>query len=316
MRWEALRAAPPCPERVSRTPSTPAGVRSFVHLQYQGYAKNASPWLISLHRSAVLRPLCGATGRVVHFMLLFCFISSVAFAQGRGQAPTTARAAAPVDFTGYWVSVVTEDWRWRMVTPARGDFAGVPLNVEGRKLGEAWDPAKDEAAGEQCKAYGAGGIMRIPGRLHITWEDDNTLRIDTDQGMQTRLFHFNTKAPETGERTWQGYSLANWERPPRGTGTPAPGLGAVRTGTQGRSLEVVTNQLRPGYLRKNGAPYGANAIVREFYDLSKERNGDTWFVVTTVVEDPTYLNEPFVTSTNFKKQADATGWNPVPCSAR
>jgi hypothetical protein len=256
---------------------------------------------------------------IARFLCVFvplCLCVS-AHAQGRGQqAPTTARAAAPVDFTGYWVSVVTEDWRWRMVTPARGDFAGVPLNAEGRKLGEAWDPAKDEAAGEQCKAYGAGGIMRVPGRLRISWQDDNTLKIETDQGTQTRLFHFDGKPPVQGEQTWQGYSVANWEKAPRGTGTPAPGLGAVRVGTQGRSIEVITTQLRPGYLRKNGAPYSANAVVREFYDLSKERNGDTWFVVTTVVEDATYLSEPFVTSTNFKKQADATGWSPAPCSAR
>jgi len=237
-------------------------------------------------------------------------------AQARGQAPATPRSGAPVDFTGYWVSVVTEDWRWRMVTPIRGDFASIPFNAEGRKVGDAWDPAKDEAAGEACRAYGAGGIMRRPTRLHITWQDDNTLKIETDEGTQTRLFHFDGKPPERAERTWQGYSVANWERPPRGVGTPAPGLGAVRQGQQGRSLEVVTTQLRPGYLRKNGAPYSANATVREFYDLSKERNGETWFVVTTVVEDPTYLTEPFVTSTNFKKQPDATGWSPTPCLAR
>jgi hypothetical protein len=250
--------------------------------------------------------------------LLACvsLIPGFVLGQGRGQPPASARAAAPVDFTGYWVSVVTEDWRWRMVTPIRGDFASIPFNAAGRKIGDGWDPAKDEAAGEQCRAYGAGGVMRIPGRLHITWEDDNTLRIDTDQGTQTRLFHFDGKPPERTERTWQGYSVANWERPVRGIGTPAPGLGAVRQGAQGRSLEVVTTNLRPGYLRKNGAPYSENAVVREFYDLSKERNGDTWFVVTTVVQDPTYLTEPFVTSTNFKKQADASGWKPVPCSAR
>jgi hypothetical protein len=249
-------------------------------------------------------------------LFLAFLVPTWALPQGRGQPPATGRAGAPVDFTGYWVSVVTEDWRWRMVTPARGDFASIPLNAEGRKLGDAWDPAKDEAAGEQCKGYGAGAIMRIPGRLHITWEDDNTLRIDTDQGKQSRLFHFGGQAPTGGERSWQGYSVANWERPPRGTGTPAPGLGAVRQGAQGRSMEVVTTNLRLGYLRKNGAPYSEKAVVREFFDLSKERNGDTWFVVTTIVEDPTYLNEPFVTSTNFKKQADATGWDPVPCSAR
>jgi hypothetical protein len=250
-------------------------------------------------------------------LLLSVFlVPAFANGQGRGQAPATGRAAAPVDFTGYWVSVITEDWRWRMVTPPRGDFASIPLNATGRKLGESWDPAKDEAAGEQCKAYGAGGIMRLPGRLRISWENDNTLRVETDQGTQARLFHFDASSPASKERTWQGHSIANWERPVRGTGTPAPGLGAVRQGTQGRTLEVVTNNLRPGYLRKNGAPYSENAVVREFYSLSKERNGDLWFVVTTVVEDPVFLAEPFVTSTNFKKQADGTGWNPVPCSAR
>src|ERR1700758_3886078 len=115
----------------------------------------------------------------------------VSFVQGGAQQPpATARGAAQVDFTGYWVSVVTEDWRWRMVTPARGDFAGVPLNATGRKLGEAWDPAKDEAAGEQCKAYGAAGLMRIPGRLHIFWQDDNTLKLETDAGSQTRILTF------------------------------------------------------------------------------------------------------------------------------
>jgi hypothetical protein len=255
--------------------------------------------------------------RRIFVLWIVLMVAGKAFGQGRGQAPPpTPRAAAPVDFTGYWVSVVSEDWRWRMVTPARGDFASIPLNAEGRRIGLTWDPAKDAASGEQCRAYGAGGIMRLPGRLHITWQDDNTLRIDSDEGTQTRLFHFDEKAAAPSERSWQGYSVANWEKPPRGTGTPAPGLGAVRQGQQGRALEVVTTQLRPGYLRKNGAPYSANAVVREFYDLFKEPRGDTWFIVTTVVEDPTYLTEPFVTSSNFKKQADAALFNPTPCSAR
>jgi hypothetical protein len=79
---------------------------------------------------------------------------------------------------------------------------------------------------------------------------------------------------------------------------------------------VVTTNLKPGYLRKNGVPYSARTVVREYFSLSRERNGDTWFVVTTIVEDPEYLTTPFVTSTNFKKQADAAGWNPTPCVAR
>jgi hypothetical protein len=240
---------------------------------------------------------------------------------GRGGPPAPPRApreAAPVDFTGYWVSVVTEDWRWRMVTPAKGDFAGVPLNAGARKLGLAWDPAKDEAEGNQCRAYGAPAIMRVPGRLHITWQDERTLKIDTDAGTQTRLLHFGGKPPEPAKPDWQGYSVAQWEQAVRGAGPPdfTPIALNPREGTRGRSLEVVTTQLRPGYLRKNGVPYSDKTVLKEYFDLSTERNGDTWFVVTTIVEDPEYLTTPFVTSTNFKKQPDATGWNPTPCVTR
>ena len=262
-------------------------------------------------------------GRASVILALAVLLASVGLAAqgpppGRaGGPPRSPRESAPVDFTGYWVSVVTEDWRWRMVTPAVGDFAGVPLNAAARKLGLEWDPAKDEAAGNGCRAYGAAGIMRMPGRLHITWQDDRTLRIDTDQGTQTRLLHFGGRAPANMEPTWQGYSIAQWEGITRGPGVPefAPVALNPREGTQGRSLEVVTTNLRPGYLRKNGVPYSARTTLREYFALSQERNGDTWFVVTTIVEDPEYLTTPFVTSTNFKKQADATGWDPTPCVA-
>ena len=242
---------------------------------------------------------------------------------GPPQAPKSAQASAPADFTGYWVSVVTEDWRWRMVTPIKGDFASIPLNEEGRRVGKAWDPDKDTAAGEQCKSYGAPAIMRVPGRVHISWADENTLKLETDAGTQTRLFHFppptslviGTPPYSTGG-SWQGLSLANWERPVRGSGFPGFGLGATREGAHGRALEVVTRQLRAGYLRKNGPPYSENTVLKEFYDLHQERNGDTWFTVTTIVEDPKYLTEPFVTSTDFKKIPEGAGWSPSVCVAK
>jgi hypothetical protein len=240
---------------------------------------------------------------------------------GRGgppPPPRTAREAAPVDFTGNWVSVVTEDWRWRMLTPARGDFASVPLNQAARKLGLAWDPAKDEADGNACKAYGAAAIMRTPTRLRISWENDTTLKIETDNGTQTRLLHFGGKPSPGAQPTWQGYSVAQWEGPVRGPGPPdfVPIALLPREGTRGRALEVVTTQMRAGYLRKNGVPYSANTVLKEYFDLSRERNGDTWFAVTTIVEDPEYLTTPFVTSTNFKKEADGSRWNPTPCTTR
>ena len=232
-------------------------------------------------------------------------------------APGSARALAKTDFTGYWVSLVTEDWLYRMVTPAKGDITNsVPVNAEGKKIAEAWDPAKDEAAGNQCKAYGAAGLMRVPGRLHIAWDDDNTLRIDTDAGMQTRLLHFAAASVQDGPRQWQGVSLAQWERPGETTGDWA-GLG-VGSGGPGpaNSMHVATTNLRPGYLRKNGVPYSGSTTLSEYFDIARHPDGDQYLIVTTVVQDPQYLTQPFTTSTHFKRQADGSGWNPSPCSAR
>jgi hypothetical protein len=233
--------------------------------------------------------------------------------QAQTAAPARGQAAAPVDLTGYWVSVVTEDWRWRMVTPLKGDAASIPINADARKIVDGWDPAKDEAAGLQCKAYGAPALLRVPGRLHITWQDSNTLKVETDAGTQTRLLHFGGQAPAHVEPSWQGYSAAHWQL---GEGGPG-GLGlATRAGTQGRTLEVVTTGLRPGYLRKNGVPYSDKTTLTEYFDRFSEPGGNEWFTVTTVVTDPTYLGSPFVTTTDFRKQPDASGWNPRPCAAR
>lgn len=234
-----------------------------------------------------------------------------------GGPPPTGRAGAQVDFTGYWVSVVSEDWRWRMITPPKGDYANIPVNAEAKRIADTWDPAKDEAAGEACRAYAAPAIMREPGRLHITWQDDNTLKMETDAGQQTRVFHFGGR-PTPGEMpSWQGYSVARWEaplRPVAGGGIPL-GLGP-RAGQNSRTLEVTTTQVRPGYLRKNGVPFGANVSVTEYYDLFKDPDGTDWFVVTTVVTDPQYLSTPWVTTSHFRKEPDASKWNPQPCKVR
>jgi hypothetical protein len=255
--------------------------------------------------------------RLASFLLAAPLVLLAQGPPGAPQAPRTGKAGARVDLTGYWVSVISEDWRWRMVTPLKGDFAGVPVNAQARKVGEAWDPSKDEAAGLQCKAYGAPALMRVPGRVHITWQDDDTLKIETDAGSQTRLLHFNAKSPQDAGRSWQGYSKAQWEQPVQGLAIPDGfPLFARRTANQGRSLEVATTNLNAGYLRKNGVPYSQDTVLNEYYDYHKEPNGDEWFTVTTVVRDPRYLTMPFITSSDFKRQRDASGWDPAACSAR
>jgi hypothetical protein len=251
-----------------------------------------------------------------HRLLLVASIVAATFvtparmhAQNRGAPPPppTAKAAAPIDLTGYWVSVINEDWRYRMVTPAKGDYRGVPITLEALKIVNAWDPRADEAAGNQCKSYGAAAVMRAPGRIHITWQDDNTLRLDTDAGTQTRLPESGRAPAPADKPTWQGHSVARWERP-AGRGNPA---GAVRAG----SLNVVTTNMRAGYLRKNGVPYSENARMTENFDLAPLPGNGQLLVVTTAVDDPRYLTQLFIVSSHFKKEADGSKWDPTPCSA-
>jgi hypothetical protein len=253
-------------------------------------------------------------------MLAMAATPALTFAQrgGRGPARPDGKAGAIQDLTGYWVSVVTEDYRWRMFTPLKGDAASVPINAEARKIVDAWDPAKDEAAGQQCRAYGAPAIMRVPGRLHITWQDDTTLKVETDAGTQTRIFHFGAQPPADGKPSWQGFSAARWEAPPPASPNVGGGLGGLmpRAGQTPRTLEVRTSQLLAGYLRKNGVPYSDSATVTEYYDQFTESNGQAWFTVTTIVNDPKYLAMPFVTTTDFKKEPDGSKWSPEPCTSR
>jgi len=231
--------------------------------------------------------------------------------RGRGGAPvvTTGRAQAPYDITGYWVALVTDDWRYRMLTPPKGNADYMPVNAEARRVMGTWDPARDEASGEACRAYGAAGVMRLPGRLHITWENENTLRIDTDAGTQTRLFTFgvSSSAP-AAEPSWQGTSTARWMLPGggRGRGPAPPGQG---------QLMVTTTRMRPGYLRKNGIPYSGNATLTEYF-LRLVDDGQEYLAVTTMVDDPQYLAQPYIKTYEFKKQPTGSGWNPTPCSAR
>jgi hypothetical protein len=246
--------------------------------------------------------------------------------------PRTARQQAQADLTGYWVAQVTEDWRWRMMTPPKGDYMGVPLNEAGRKAGDNWDLARDAQQGQLCRAFGAGGLMRHPLRVRITWADDHTLQLETDLGRQTRLFHFDRNKP-AGARSLQGHSVAQWTRPGPPPAPPRQG-GAVPEGrafgpgvtppARGRGpagppppppggLKVVTTNLQAGYLRKNGVPYSEQATVTEYYDRVT-LFGTDYLQLVTVVEDPTYLFTSFVVSNHFKREPDGSKWNPQPCT--
>jgi hypothetical protein len=199
-----------------------------------------------------------------------------------------------------------------MITPAKGDYLAVPITAAAQKVADAWDPAKDEAEGLQCKSYGAPALMSTPTRLHITWQDDNTLKVETDYGMQTRLLHFGNWKPSAGPATWQGDSNATWEF----GGSPAP-RGRPRTDApKFGSLKITTTHVRPGYFRKNGVPYSANVRMTEYWDLFKDPAGIGRLMVTQEIDDPEYLFRTWITTLNFKQEPDNSKWDPTPCSAK
>src|SRR5262245_56074543 len=143
-----------------------------------------------MHRHASVIGVCAALAMLV------------AHATGQEQAstPRTPRAAAPIDLTGYWVSVVTEEWLWRMTTPQKGDYTSIPWSGAGTQVAKTWDPATDGS----CKVYGASGLMHIPTRLHMTRDGDYALKVVSDAGAQTRLLCFD-RAQAPGARSLQGY---------------------------------------------------------------------------------------------------------------
>jgi hypothetical protein len=218
------------------------------------------------------------------------------------RGPQTPRTLAPHDLTGYWVAVVTEDWRWRMVTPPKGDFISIPLSDEGRRVAFQWDPATDGS----CKTFGAAGLMRYPGRLNITWQGDDVLKVESDAGQQTRLLQFAPKGAP-GPRSLQGFSVAEWE-PLAGPGAPAG-----RGGAQPRALKVVTTNLLEGWLRRNGIAYSEATTLTEHWDRVQFPNGDVWLTVSQYVNDPRYLTGEYTTSMHFKKEPDGSKFKPTPC---
>jgi hypothetical protein len=131
--------------------------------------------------------------------------------------------------------------------------------------------------------------------------------MDTDEGMQSRFFHFDGSKWKGGAPQWQGDSVAVWEKQTEIRGS----FGGTFPWKRG-NLAVVTKHMRAGYLRTNGVPYSENAVLTEYYDRF-DRNGQAYLIVTSTVEDPLYLRERFITSGQFRREPDASKWNPAPC---
>jgi hypothetical protein len=237
-------------------------------------------------------------------------LATAIFAQppGAGLDTRSPRERALIDITGQWVAIVDEDWLWRMVTPPVGDTASIPLNPAGREVALAWDRERDIAENRLCAAFGPPGLIRRPTRLRVSWDGDDVLRLDFDAGTQTRRLEFAPQATSAGA-SLQGVSVASWYRQPQSRGV----FGGA-AGDPGGALRVRTTNMTTGYLRPNGVPYSARAVMKEFFNtFTLPGEGGTWLIVTTIVDDPEYLTTELIMSTQFKKEANRSGWNPQPC---
>jgi len=239
---------------------------------------------------------------------LAALFSAPADAQPPGPGDARSpRDAALFDMTGQWVAVVNEDWRWRMITPPVGDVSSLPVNNRGRTEAQAWDLERDRAEGQLCKAFGAPGLMRQPTRIRVSWDDDDTLVLDFDAGRQTRYFEFGSADPEAPP-TLQGHSQASWYRQTVQRGV----FGS--SANPGGALHVETMNLAPGYLRPNGVPYSDQTVIKEyFHTFTLPGDGGTWLIVTSVIDDPVYLNQELILSTQFRNETGRAGWNPRDC---
>jgi hypothetical protein len=261
--------------------------------------------------------------------VVLALAASSAFAQapaGPPKGPANAKQAAQVDLTGQWVAVVSEDWVYRMVVAPKGDVGSIPVNDAAKKAANEWTPT----ATPSCKAYGAAGIIRMPSRLRISWDNDNTLKLQFDAGTQTRLLKFTPGIPPVGygsseapstlrapsesiAPSLQGYSVASWHKQAqsRGLGFGGPPILPNQHG----SLTAITTHMLEGYLQSNGVPYSADAVLREHFDLVTLPDNSDWLIVTSIVDDPKYLATPWVTSTQFRREKGADAkWRPTTCS--
>jgi hypothetical protein len=238
---------------------------------------------------------------------------------GPAAAPAPARTAAPVDLTGYWVSLVTEDWIERMSPDSP------PSGTGGRDAG---DRAADGAGGgrgrgaapppngDPCRVYGAGGSMRVPGRLNISWVDDNTLKIEMDSGTQTRTLHFGPAPAAVPQRSLQGYSVASWETGARagGFGGGFGGGGGGRGGAAPAAprwgqLKVVTTNTTGGFLLSSRNTYSENAVLTEYFAAHSDFGTDYMTVVSSIEDG----GNPRIVSSTFKKEPNGSKFKPSGC---
>jgi len=198
----------------------------------------------------------------------------VVIAQGPGPR-------SPMDLSGEWAPLFHEDQPERIPGPDIGDYLGLPINEAARLHADAWDASLLTLPEHQCKPHPADYSPRGPANLRI-WRDfdhdTQTLvairtHISWQQPERTIWMDGRPHPPDYAAHTWQGFSTGTFD---------------------GDMLTVTTTHLKMGWIRRNGIPRSDRAVLTEHF----VRHGN-YLTLISVINDPVYLTEPFVRTTNW-----------------
>jgi glyoxylase-like metal-dependent hydrolase (beta-lactamase superfamily II) len=174
-----------------------------------------------------------------------------------------------------------EDQPERVPGPELGDYLGIPVSEAARLRAESWDASIQTLPEWQCRPHSADYIWRGPSNLRISKEVDPVSRQITAFHAEwlrsvDRAIYLDGRPhpPADALHTWAGFSTAKWD---------------------GDMLTVTVTHLKEGYLRRNGLPRSDKATLTEHWI----RNGDI-LTVMTIINDPVYLTEPFVRTTDYE----------------
>ena len=187
----------------------------------------------------------------------------------------------PMDLSGEWAPLFHEDQLERIPGPDIGDYLGLPINEAARLHGDSWDASLLTLPEHQCKPHPADYSPRGPANLRIWREIDHDTQdliaihthISWQQPERTIWMDGRPHPPDYAAHTWQGFSTGKWD---------------------GDMLTVTTTHLKMGWIRRNGIPRSDKAVLTEHFVRH-----DNVLTLISVIDDPIYLSEPFVRTTNW-----------------
>jgi hypothetical protein len=192
-------------------------------------------------------------------------------------------ASAQIDLTGAWAGVFHEDQPHRNPGASLGDYLGLPINESARAFGDAWSGSRMTVPEHQCQAHSVPYMERGPLNMRIWDERDPmteqlvAIHIDISNYQQRRIIWMDGRPHPSpnAEHTWMGFSTGEW---------------------QGDTLVVTTTHIKQEWLHngRNGLPQSDQATLTEHYF----RHGNV-LTQMTYLDDPVYLTEPLVKSTNM-----------------